>query len=680
MPGLTCVIRETEDSPCRRFKSVSDHRNEYEESGRQVRPFLHLNWDFADSRSDVRLRPATAANAAVRLNQRNNLTGFHAHRRGTAEVREGKVAIETVATALRTACSVPEWHRASLATLVRPADGGRMATRKGGDTTASTAFVEYTRFIVNHPVYEGMPDAWNENGAVQWEAPSNRGSGKHKDTHQKRRAWWRDKALAVGIDPTADQWISRTAKSIHPTGEKPCKRCGRVMSLRYVYPSGHLARRLGNLGYLEESDLPEKTEDVYSIVERLHAKFGNQFLADATRLFTTAGIRAPRFPTVDAILSWLKDDYVPQEPSTLSPGAMSNAPDRFEGFHSFNLCCRSKADSGRHSGNLRSYVTDRRVFEYWVDGDWVAADRMMGLVRTKLADEPCANGHDGPCSADHIGPISLGFSHRPEFQLLCGHCNGAKNNRMTMRDVQRLIAAEAQGEDVVSWHSRALWERCKDRVGDDETALRLSKLMRDNRHTLMDILQRVYAAGHYSFLVPLLNLEYAEWDVTFEGLHVSEGYTAYSEMVRIPRTTTYAREQKARRCRIAFGALEAYWVKANRNAYVAWSDEAEARVLAALEILNRDGTEVPMQAILARALSGDFTESVDTLFRGAVAVLPSEWPPEYEEAFVLLRSAMDDVAETLSRMWDDERYVRTIYDASDEDFGLAAIAAESMPR
>ncbi|WP_250551869.1 hypothetical protein, partial [Escherichia coli] len=29
-----------------------------------------------------------------------------------------------------------------------------------------------------------------------------------------------------------------------------------------------------------------------------------------------------------------------------------------------------------------SYVTDRRVFEYWVDGDWVAADRLMGQVRT----------------------------------------------------------------------------------------------------------------------------------------------------------------------------------------------------------------------------------------------------------------------------------------------------------
>ncbi|HFL9475791.1 TPA: Alw26I/Eco31I/Esp3I family type II restriction endonuclease, partial [Escherichia coli] len=61
---------------------------------------------------------------------------------------------------------------------------------------------------------------------------------------------------------------------------------------------------------------------------------------------------------------------------------MANPPDRFDGFHSFNRCCRSIADKGRTKENLKSYVTDRRVFEYWVDGDWVAADRLMGQVRT----------------------------------------------------------------------------------------------------------------------------------------------------------------------------------------------------------------------------------------------------------------------------------------------------------
>lgn len=551
-----------------------------------------------------------------------------------------------------------------------------MVARKGGDPTASAAFIQYTRFIAEHPVYANMPDAWNENGTVQWEAPSNRGSGKHKDTHQKRRGWWREKALDNGIDPESDQWISRTAKLIHPTGEKPCKRCGQVLSLRYAYPSGHLIRRLGKLDYLEEPDMPGRTEHVIAVVERLHSRYGAQFLTDATSLFAVGGITVPEFSDIEALVSWLDRTYMPAEPGTLSPGAMSNAPDRFDGFHSFNLCCRSKADSGRHSGNLKSYVTDRRVFEYWVDGDWVAADRMMGLVRTQLADVACANGHPGPCAADHIGPISLGFAHRPEFQLLCSRCNGSKNNRMTMRDVQRLLAAEEEGQDIISWHTRELWELCKNRVVDDETALRLSKLMRDNRHTLMRLLETIFAAGQYAFLVPLLNLEYAEWDISFDGLHVAEGYTAFTTIVRTARTSEYAREQKARRCRIAFDALETYGAKLNRNAFVAWDEQVDAQVKEAMQIL--DGVEKSkLQILLERALSDGSIASVDTLFRGAVTVLPSSWPDEFAEAFGLLQSAMATVADALAGMWDDERYVRTVYDAADEDFDPLSIAAES---
>ncbi|RBW13190.1 hypothetical protein B9M93_26380 [Escherichia coli] len=42
------------------------------------------------------------------------------------------------------------------------------------------AFLEYTRLIVNHPNYFGMPDPFGEKGEIQWEAPSNRASGKFK--------------------------------------------------------------------------------------------------------------------------------------------------------------------------------------------------------------------------------------------------------------------------------------------------------------------------------------------------------------------------------------------------------------------------------------------------------------------------------------------------------------------
>jgi 5-methylcytosine-specific restriction endonuclease McrA len=74
----------------------------------------------------------------------------------------------------------------------------------------------------------------------------------------------------------------------------------------------------------------------------------------------------------------------------------------------------------------------------------------MGRIRADFSSESCFSGHPGPCSADHIGPLSLGFTHRPEFQLLCKPCNSAKNNRMSLREVVHLRKVEAGGETVIS--------------------------------------------------------------------------------------------------------------------------------------------------------------------------------------------------------------------------------------
>ncbi len=97
-------------------------------------------------------------------------------------------------------------------------------------------FVAYMMEIVTHPAYANMPDAIKNDGKIQWEAPSNRSGGLYQFTHNKRREWWREKATQIGIDSSMDQWISRTAKEIHPTGENPWKRCGNVMKIQNVYP------------------------------------------------------------------------------------------------------------------------------------------------------------------------------------------------------------------------------------------------------------------------------------------------------------------------------------------------------------------------------------------------------------------------------------------------------------
>src|SRR5690606_11799863 len=59
--------------------------------------------------------------------------------------------------------------------------------------------------------------------------------------------------------------------------------------------------------------------------------------------------------TADGFINVLRNKVVPSEPrGRLSPGAMSNAPDRLDGFHTYNLCCRQSQDTGRIAANLKT--------------------------------------------------------------------------------------------------------------------------------------------------------------------------------------------------------------------------------------------------------------------------------------------------------------------------------------
>jgi Alw26I/Eco31I/Esp3I family type II restriction endonuclease len=531
-------------------------------------------------------------------------------------------------------------------------------------------FLEYEHFIVDHPRYAGMPDAYNDDGEIQWEAPSNRKSGKHKNTHRKRRNWWRVKAVAIGINPNSPHWISRTAKSIHPTKQKPCKNCGRVMDLRYAYPSSRLIKRIKRLDFIDDSFPVDPLEHITGLLGRLVEQFGDQALASLPVLLSTPTIQIPEIsPNVKSWLDWIEADYISSEPSTLSPGAMSNAPDRLDGFHSFNLCCRSRTDTGRSKENLQSYTTDRRVFEYWVEGDWVAADKLMGLIRSDklLKKEICSNGHPGPCSADHIGPISLGFIHRPEFQFLCKKCNSAKNNRMSVRDVRHLRRAEKRGEQVASWYCKALWERRNRSVIDEETALRLSKLLRDNRHTLMRVLERIADAGHFTFLATFLELDCALSSVKFVNLRSHNHVTKFDKLIHTTRKTKYSVEQQARRLRVAFDVLRDYFGKMNRSAFVISTDTIEKTISEALCNLDKSPNQIKRLDRRLKSLLSAEVPSEEKL-RRVVLKIParSEQPTGFSRARKALRQAMNLVSKELADLWGDERYVTTLLD---EDMG-----------
>ncbi|NJN13461.1 MAG: helix-turn-helix domain-containing protein [Richelia sp. RM1_1_1] len=278
-------------------------------------------------------------------------------------------------------------------------------------------------------------------------------------------------------------------------------------------------------------------------------------------------------------------------------------------------------------------------------------------------DRPCLNGHLGPCSADHIGPISLGFTHRPEFQLLCKPCNSAKNNRMTLRDVIHLRQVEAEGEKVISWHSQALWDARKNDVVDDEKALRLSKLLRDNRHTLMSILQKIEAGGHFTFLAAFLNLKEAEHKVEFVNLQVENSRTFFDRINRRYQENKYVKEQKARRFRVAFQSLREYFSKENRNAFVISSSEIDNTVETALSVLQESANTIrELDYEIAALLSNGVRETVEQKYRDIVDKIPPTDPPEFVKAKQELKKAMALVAGKLSEMWNDERYIRTDLD------------------
>ena len=117
----------------------------------------------------------------------------------------------------------------------------------------------------------------------------------------------------------------------------------------------------------------------------------------AAFLILKGGLSLPTSAQKKTIIDELEFACRKQGKKCLGPGAMSNFPDRFDGFHSYNRCCRKREDTGRWDSNMSSYSKDRRAYEFWSDGNIHAANQFMHSYFFKGT------------SADHIGPISLGF-------------------------------------------------------------------------------------------------------------------------------------------------------------------------------------------------------------------------------------------------------------------------------
>ena len=414
-------------------------------------------------------------------------------------------------------------------------------------------YVEYTEMIVGHPNYNGLPyNRDKKSNRIKWVVTGKSVQG------QARKAWWNEQCKKFNI-PIQQGCYALVARLIHPTGMHVCQICGQSRSIFYIYPTKTTIKNL-------KKKLPifAKFNNVapadYSIYEIIDMCCSN--LAEVNYVATILGLE----PVVskEQLKNEIKDKLANGNTSKLSPGVMSNPPDRLDGFHSDGLCCREDSDGGRWPLNLSTYAQDRRAYENWSDGDYNLANRLMGEFKKDESLYECPKCHGMKrMTADHIGPISLGFCHSLFFAPLCTSCNSAKNNRLTYNDVQFLLKKEKEGKTVVSWHAKYIWDIIKNKITDDDTAKKASSLMAEFHQNVLYILSVIYKETGENYLMRFLHPEYSLVDYRFENFNPFK----LEELVikSKPLESENKKKNQERAVRIAFEALDEFMEKGNRR-------------------------------------------------------------------------------------------------------------------
>ncbi len=422
--------------------------------------------------------------------------------------------------------------------------------------------LEYQEFIVNHPNYGNLPYTRRRDGNISWITIES----SQPDLWLQKLNFWEQKRQELGIEANhvRDAGIrKKVAFANHPTKKHICLYSGTELYIdfRYVSPS-----KTDKLNELYDQDLRYYDLDVFEIATVLYE-------VDKCRGFSEVFNIRKVYASLEDLKEILKNDYVDIEYSPyVSPGVMGNPPDRLDGYHSYNADVRAIADTGRYKDNLKRYTQDRRVYEMWSGGNWKMADRLYATF--------VKNG----VSPDHIGPMSLGFAHRPKFQPMTANENSAKGNRMTYSDVQLLLNDEKNGDEVITWHSKYIWDKLKDKVKNDTDALKLSGLMRKNLHHVLIVFSMINERGHSEFLEQFLNPDYSYFDYEFTGFNPETG--EFDEVTPIKKEGQNQINNAERYVRIAFESLQKYTVAENRNTKIWESEEITDKVNQVLDRLD----------------------------------------------------------------------------------------------
>ena len=411
--------------------------------------------------------------------------------------------------------------------------------------------------IVAHPNYKGLFYERGKDGRVKWVVTGKSGKG------QERQKWWDERCKELNIHIQKGCY-AKVARMIHPTGLHVCQCCGEERSVFYEYPTKNTAKLFNKILGTNIA-----TDDEHSDEQRAECTVREIILGWCdTREKLEELAKAFKLPVPNNKEEFVKTVYrelVNKESSRFSPGVMCNPPDRYNGFHSYALCCRTKFDGGRTRENMSTYVQDRRAYEEWSDGNYNLANRLMGEYNKQLPIKCPKCGKIAKMTADHIGPISLGFCHSQHFTPLCKSCNSAKNNRFTKSDVDELIALENEGCQVVSWHSQYIWDMVKTRIKHDIDAKKASSIMAKCHQNILNILALIHKKTGKEFLMRYLHPEYSMMDYRFENFDFN--HLDQITIITNPLDNKNKKKNQDRYVRIAFESLDNFLAKDNRKNY-----------------------------------------------------------------------------------------------------------------
>lgn len=410
-------------------------------------------------------------------------------------------------------------------------------------------FLNYMKKIVNHHNYQGLPITQKPDGSYNWIATAKSAIG------IERMNWCIKKAKELNLISDNKPYPGMFADvmlEIHPTKWKVCQICGKEMSLYYHYPNANFICALNTKFKSNFTDC-DHISDIWDDLQ--NRGFSKKEIADF--LISKGNLTLDsNSSNKDEIIDALEYACRKGNKKCLGPGAMSNFPDRYDGFHTYNRCCRSTQDKGRSKSNLKSYTKDRRAYEYWSDGNIHAANQFMGssfFVGT---------------SADHIGPISLGFIHDSHYlQPMSGSDNSSKRDRLQIVDIENILETEKRTSIYpMSWQSKIIWEYIKNnyKIHPEKVATTYRDALKQNMTNYMYILQSILELcpnNGEEFLVSKFlepNYEYFKYSYTF-----NEKGEITSKMAR--HYTGRNQNETDRYRRIAIEAVYDYNEKDNRN-------------------------------------------------------------------------------------------------------------------